>query len=71
MPNWSLGRSSGQGVPGFSFTGQLDTVSGVPLGRSVLVLGFNHNLQSSYGMTRKVIQAIGAWVREAAENELR
>ena len=38
MPSWSLPRSSGPSVAGFSYTGWLDTVAGVPLGRSVLVL---------------------------------
>ena len=71
MPSWSLPRASGQGVPGYSYTGRLDTVAGVALGRSILVLGFNHNLQSSYGMTRKVVRAIGAWVTETAASDLR
>ena len=70
MSTWSLPRSSGRNVSGFSYTGLVDTISGISLGHKLLVLGFNHNLQSSYGVTGEVVQAIREWVRQATDEAL-
>ena len=70
MSAWSLPRSSGRSVSGFSYTGLVDTISGISLGHKLLVLGFNHNLQSSYGVTGEVVQAIREWIRQAAAEAL-
>jgi len=64
MSEWALPRQSGDGVAGFSYRGTIDAVAGFPLPHEVLVLGFNHNLQSSYGVTGEVIGAIRRWVGE-------
>ena len=64
MPAWSLPRSSGSTVPGIAYTGFADYVAGVGLGRRVKVLGFNHNLQSSFGMTTEVVSSIRQWVAQ-------
>jgi hypothetical protein len=40
---------------------------GIDLERELLVLGFNHNIQSSFGMTTEVTTAIRHWIAEAAE----
>ena len=66
MPTWSLPRSSGRTVAGFSYTGLLDTIGGIPLDDRLLVLGFNHNLQGSFGVTSDVVRAIREWVSEAS-----
>ena len=62
MPSWSLSRKSGPDVVGVSYTGFVSELAGIDLGRGILVLGFNHNLQSSYGMTTSVLRAIRTWV---------
>ena len=62
MPSWSLARTSGRDVKGFAYWGVIDAVSGVTLRREILVLGFNHNVQSSFGVTTKVRNAIRDWV---------
>ena len=62
MPAWSLPRSASRFVPGIAYTGFADNVAGVGLGRQVRVLGFNHNLQSSFGMTTEVVSSIRQWV---------
>ena len=66
MPSWSLNQKSGRVVSGFSYTGQLEAIAGVPLGYPLLILGFNHNVQSTYGMTRGVLQAMADWVGDTA-----
>jgi hypothetical protein len=44
----------------------VDTLSGISLGSPLRVLGFNHNLQSSFGVTNKVIHAIRNWITRAS-----
>lgn len=66
MPAWSLRRQPKPDVVGVSYQGMVDTISGIELGHKVLVLGFNHNLQSSFGVTREVIYGIRDWIARAA-----
>jgi len=66
MPDWSLPRRSGRHVPGYAFRSEVHTVCGVDLGHKVVALGFNHNLQSSFGVTRTVVGAIRRWISEQA-----
>ena len=66
MRAWSLPRQSKPDVMGFAYEGMVDAVSGIELGHKVLVLGFNHNLQSSFGVTTEVIYAIRDWIARAA-----
>jgi hypothetical protein len=66
MRDWSLPRRSECGVLGVAFKGSVRILSGVHLEREVLVLGFNHNIQSSFGVTTKVISAIQRWIARSA-----
>jgi hypothetical protein len=66
MAEWTLPRRAGSGVAGFAFRGVARRLAGVDLGRPVMVLGFNHNLQSSYGVTSAVKEAIRNWITLAA-----
>ena len=63
---WTLPRHSGCGVPGYAYRGTITHLAGVHLERPVSVLGYNHNLQSSYGVTTKVKLAIRQWVSDVA-----
>ena len=67
IPAWSLERRSSAHVKGVAYTGVVETVSGIKLDRQLKVLGFNHNLQSSFGVTMEVINAIREWVTRTAE----
>lgn len=67
IPDWTLPRKSGVGVKGLAFTGVIREVAGVHLSRKVHVLGFNHNIQSSFGVTTRVKDAIRHWVTKSAE----
>lgn len=62
MREWSLPRGNGQGVVGVAFEGVIDNIGGVALDRDVVVIGYNHNLQSSFGVTREVINEIGKFI---------
>ena len=58
MPAWTLPRATGTGVGGVKYSGTLTSMAGIDFDRRVRVLGFNHNLQSSFGVTRTVIRCI-------------
>lgn len=67
MPGWSLPRPPKPDVAGFAYKGLVDTLSGIKLPHQVLVLGYNHNLQSSFGVTTQVIQAIRGWIAKQVQ----
>lgn len=62
QPSWDLIRRRSERVHGISYFGAVDHIADVDLGRSVSVAGFNHNLQSSFGVTKRALQAIARWV---------
>lgn len=64
MPEWALPRRSGNDVPGVAFSGYVERIGGVPLSTAILVLGYNHNIQSSFGVTKRVMLRIREWVSD-------
>ena len=68
MAEWRLRRKHGPDVVGISYVGRVDEIGGINLGRKILVLGFNHNLQSSYGITNKVIKSIREWIADSVRS---
>lgn len=66
MPTWLLPRHSTHDIIGIAYSGVTDNLSGIQLGRNLLVLGFNHNLQSSFGVTSKVLEEIQKWVFQSS-----
>ncbi len=67
MPEWSLRRGSEKMIPGNSYTGRVRTLRDSDLRREILVLGFNHNIQSSFGVTKEVRDSIRSWVGRVAQ----
>lgn len=67
ISDWTLPRKTGNGVKGISYRGTIKEVAGVRLNRKVHILGFNHNIQSSFGVTAQVKTAIRNWVTTSAE----
>lgn len=65
VPAWTLPRASGSGVGGIRYSGTLTSMAGVEFDRAVSVIGFNHNLQSSFGVTKTVVRRIAQEVGEA------
>jgi hypothetical protein len=59
---WDLPRRGTEWVRGVEYTGRVDRIGNVDLGRSIAVAGFNHNLQSSFGVTKQATEAIAQWV---------
>lgn len=71
MPAWSLPRESGHDISGFAYMGSIHQLADVRLNRDILVLGYNHNIQSSFGVTTEAIRAIRDWVAEHSGGALR
>lgn len=71
MPEWVLPRSRGAAVRGLAYTGHVDHIGGVDIGREVIVVGYNHNLQSSFGVTSAVVSAIARWLVSVTDGVVR
>ena len=68
VATWTLQRRTGRHVKGVAYSGVVTEIAGIDLGRDLLVLGFNHNVQSSFGVTNKIADSIREWVhRESVE----
>lgn len=63
MPTWSLSRRL-EPVTGLAYTGVVNALSGFRLRDDIQVLGYNHNLQSTFGMSDEVIFAIRDWIAQ-------
>ena len=58
---WSLSRGKSS-IAGISYTGHISTIAGYKLHRPIKILGYNHNIQSSFGVTNAVKDSISKWV---------
>lgn len=67
MREWRLCRRGTRHVQGIGYRGVLHRLCGVSLSREVLVLGYNHNIQSSFGVTTEVVDAIRGWVSNQSD----
>jgi len=70
MSTWSLRRGTVPAVRGFAHSGKVSCIAGMDLGRELLVLGYNHNIQSSFGVTTTVIAEIRKWIVRTARHAL-
>jgi len=69
-PEWSLPRESTTDVMGYAYTGEVRAISGIGLSHPIRVLGFNHNLQGSFGVTKTTLQSIRKWIGESSQEVL-
>ena len=60
--DWDLFRQNASPVKGVAYMGAVRSVAGISLDRELQVIGFNHNLQSSFGVSNRVMSAIRKWV---------
>ena len=58
---WNLPRKN-RDVRGYSLEGLVSGIGGTALGKEIKILGFNHNIQSSFGVTSEVKTNIGNWL---------
>lgn len=64
MQKWSLPRKNTEPVQGFSYKGVINQIGNISLKKPIKVLGYNHNIQSSFGVTKDVQKSIRNWVTE-------
>lgn len=60
--DWRLNRKLSNGVKGFSYSGSLNKIGNIKLKKVIKIYGFNHNIQSSFGVTKKVQSSIRSWL---------
>lgn len=70
MSAWTLPRRSGNNIPGVAFSGHLTITTRAKTTKKLLVLGYNHNIQSSFGVTSNVRQAIQSWLADQTSDTL-
>lgn len=70
IPRWSLRRGTHSAVVGYAYIGHIRSFGGVRLDRPLSVLGYNHNIQSSFGVTREVTAAIRRWIGRMSKEAL-
>jgi len=68
MEGWTLNRKNSKGVKGYSYKGVIQKIGHVHLNRKIKVLGFNHNIQSSFGVSSRVQLEIRNWVSSEINN---
>ena len=70
ITDWDLSRNGVASVRGISYKGYTTKIFDTELGSPLLVLGFNHNIQSSFGVTTKVKNSIRDWITENSSEAL-
>jgi len=70
MSDWTLYRRIQPDIPGVAYRGVVNRVVGVDLKRNLLVVGFNLNIQSSFGVTREIRSSIREWIGQVAQQVL-
>jgi len=65
MSDWALPRKTIEDVQGCSYRGYITRIGNISLNRSIEVLGYNHNIQSSFGVTKGVQLSIRKWISES------
>ena len=69
QPEWTLKRNNGTEVKGYSYTGYINKIANINLEYNLLVLGYNHKIQSSFGITSEVTLSIRNWITNFITNE--
>ncbi|APA64254.1 hypothetical protein [Maribacter sp. 1_2014MBL_MicDiv] len=62
VSEWNLKRKNSNDVKGYSYNGIIEEIGGISLDKKILVLGYNHNIQSSFGVTKEVQKSIRNWI---------
>jgi hypothetical protein len=70
MPSWSLRHGTKSEVRGIAYVGDVSSLGGVSLGRRIRIIGYNHNIQSSFGVTSIAREEIARWIMRCAEDNL-
>ncbi len=64
---WKLRRGPSKAVNGWAYEGTISEIGGLDLGREIRIFGYNHNIQSSFGVTREARVSISDWLSEKCD----
>lgn len=67
MPAWDLMRRRGENIQGYAYRTKVKLIGDIDLRKEVVVLGYNHNIQSSFGVTKEVMSNISHWLSREIE----
>lgn len=67
---WKLNRHNGSPVLGFSYEGNITRIGRINLNKKITILGINHNIQSSFGITANIQSQIRMWIAEKSRQLL-
>lgn len=67
MPAWDLMRRRGENIQGYAYRTKVKLIGDIDLRKDVVVLGYNHNIQSSFGVTKEVMSNISHWLSREIE----
>ncbi|QXU42144.1 hypothetical protein [Pedobacter sp. D749] len=70
QPTWKLQRTGDNYIAGFSYEGTIHRIGTIQLNNEITILGFNHNIQSSFGVTSSVQYQIRLWITEKSKQLL-
>jgi hypothetical protein len=59
----NLKRISEKSISGYGFIGEINKIGEICLDKPIKIIGFNHNIQSSFGITKNVQLAIRDWIQ--------
>lgn len=64
VPEWNLKRKGINDVKGYYYKGIITKIGQVELDKEIFILGYNHNIQSSFGVSFEVMTSIKNWLTE-------
>lgn len=67
---WDLRRQGRSRVSGYSYFAKLAKLLGRPLVKPIVLIGFNHNLQSSFGISLAIRSRIRDWITQCVREHL-
>lgn len=62
ITSWDLLRSNNS-IKGYAYEFEIERIVGFDLDRKIRILGYNYNIQSSYGITNEVRDNIRNWLK--------
>ena len=69
MIDWRLPQKNNKYVERYSYMSKINNSNFPNLNRDILILGFNHNLQSSFGVSSQVKNSIKQWVARSFKGD--
>lgn len=70
MKSWNLPRRNGKNVTGIAYKAVVSDFGSIKLNREITILGYNHNIQSSFGVTSEVQTSIRNWIAKQSQDAI-